>query len=122
LSAINSDPGDPASYLSLVATGAENPYAASIVQDTANGGRLSGLLKISSAEVGEAIEAVYRQLLGRQPLASEQLGDAESQVPQGSTLRRRIRGPRRRQRPVHQPPQPHGAPSRPRQPPTSSSV
>jgi len=37
----------------------------------------------SSAELSEAIEAVYRQLLGRQPLASEQLGDAESQFRKG---------------------------------------
>ena len=37
----------------------------------------------SSAELGEAIEAVYRQLLGRQPLASEQLGDTESQFRKG---------------------------------------
>ena len=37
----------------------------------------------SSAEATEAIEAVYRQLLGRQPLASEQLGDAESQLRNG---------------------------------------
>jgi hypothetical protein len=67
LPAINSDPGDPASYLSLVATGAENPYAASIVKDTANGGRLSGLLKISSAEVGavsEAEKSALRTALG----------------------------------------------------------
>jgi phycobilisome core-membrane linker protein len=37
----------------------------------------------SSAEASEAIEAVYRQLLGRQPLAAEQLGDAESQLRNG---------------------------------------
>ena len=37
----------------------------------------------SRAEVTQVIEAVYRQLLGRQPLASEQLGDAESQLRQG---------------------------------------
>jgi len=36
-----------------------------------------------TAEVTEAIEAVYRQLLGRQPLAAEQLGDAESQFRKG---------------------------------------
>jgi phycobilisome core-membrane linker protein len=33
----------------------------------------------SEAEVQTAIEAVYRQLLNRQPLAAERLGDAESQ-------------------------------------------
>jgi hypothetical protein len=67
LPAINSDPGDPASYLSLVATGAENPYAASLGQDSASGGRLSGLLKISSAEVGavsEAEKSALRTALG----------------------------------------------------------
>jgi len=37
----------------------------------------------STAELTEAIEAVYRQLLGRQPLASEQLVDAESQFRKG---------------------------------------
>ncbi|NDG75756.1 MAG: cell wall anchor protein [Synechococcaceae bacterium WB8_1B_136] len=37
----------------------------------------------SSAELSVAIEAVYRQLLGRQPLASEALGDAESQLRNG---------------------------------------
>ena len=37
----------------------------------------------STAELSEAIEAVYRQLLGRQPLASEQLVDAESQFRKG---------------------------------------
>jgi phycobilisome core-membrane linker protein len=36
-----------------------------------------------TAEVTEAIEAVYRQLLGRQPLAAEQLEDAESQFRKG---------------------------------------
>jgi len=36
-----------------------------------------------TAEVNEAIAAVYRQLLGRQPLASEQLQDAESQFRKG---------------------------------------
>jgi phycobilisome core-membrane linker protein len=40
-------------------------------------------MRPSSAEVNEAIEAVYRQLLGRQPLASEALGDAESQLRNG---------------------------------------
>jgi phycobilisome core-membrane linker protein len=40
-------------------------------------------MRPTSAEVGEAIEAVYRQLLGRQPLASEALGDAESQLRKG---------------------------------------
>ncbi|MFM8975549.1 MAG: phycobilisome rod-core linker polypeptide, partial [Vulcanococcus sp.] len=38
----------------------------------------------SSAELSAGIEAVYRQLLGRQPLASEQLVDAESQFRKGS--------------------------------------
>ncbi|MBM5792850.1 MAG: cell wall anchor protein, partial [Cyanobacteria bacterium M_surface_7_m2_037] len=37
----------------------------------------------STAELIEAIEAVYRQLLGRQPWASEQLLDAESQFFKG---------------------------------------
>ena len=37
----------------------------------------------SSDELSAAIEAVYRQLLGRQPLASEQLSDAESQFRKG---------------------------------------
>ena len=40
-------------------------------------------MRPSSGEVNQAIEAVYRQLLGRQPLASEQLGDAESQLRKG---------------------------------------
>jgi phycobilisome core-membrane linker protein len=40
-------------------------------------------MRPSSAEVSAAIEAVYRQLLGRQPLASEALGDAESQFRKG---------------------------------------
>lgn len=38
----------------------------------------------STAEVQEAIEAVYRQLIGRQPLASEALGEAESKLRMGS--------------------------------------
>jgi phycobilisome core-membrane linker protein len=37
----------------------------------------------SSTELSEAIEAVYRQFLGRQPLAAEQLIDAESQLRKG---------------------------------------
>ncbi|MFZ9850040.1 MAG: phycobilisome rod-core linker polypeptide [Vulcanococcus sp.] len=41
-------------------------------------------MRPTSAEQTEAIEAVYRQLLGRQPLASEQLVDAESQLRKGS--------------------------------------
>jgi phycobilisome core-membrane linker protein len=40
-------------------------------------------MRPSAAEQSQAIEAVYRQLLGRQPLASEQLGDAESQLRKG---------------------------------------
>ncbi|MFM2158835.1 MAG: hypothetical protein RLZZ124_1309, partial [Cyanobacteriota bacterium] len=40
-------------------------------------------MRPSTAEQTQAIEAVYRQLLGRQPLASEQLGDAESQLRKG---------------------------------------
>jgi phycobilisome core-membrane linker protein len=40
-------------------------------------------MRPTSAEVNEAIEAVYRQLLGRQPLAAEALGDAESQLRNG---------------------------------------
>jgi phycobilisome core-membrane linker protein len=40
-------------------------------------------MRPTSSEQTEAIEAVYRQLLGRQPLASEQLGDAESQLRKG---------------------------------------
>jgi phycobilisome core-membrane linker protein len=48
---------------------------------------LGGVVKLSmqpsTSELSEAIEAVYRQLLGRQPLASEQLGDAESQLRNG---------------------------------------
>jgi phycobilisome core-membrane linker protein len=40
-------------------------------------------MRPSSAELSTAIEAVYRQLLGRQPLASEALGDAESQFRKG---------------------------------------
>ena len=49
---------------------------------------LGGIVKVSprssSAELSAGIEAVYRQLLGRQPLASEQLVDAESQFRKGS--------------------------------------
>jgi phycobilisome core-membrane linker protein len=41
-------------------------------------------MRPSSAEQTQAIEAVYRQLLGRQPLASEQLADAESQLRKGN--------------------------------------
>ena len=40
-------------------------------------------MRPSSGEISTAIEAVYRQLLGRQPLASEALGDAESQIRKG---------------------------------------
>jgi phycobilisome core-membrane linker protein len=40
-------------------------------------------MRPTSAEVNEAIEAVYRQLLGRQPLAAEALSDAESQLRNG---------------------------------------
>ncbi len=40
-------------------------------------------MRPGTAEVQEAIEAVYRQLIGRQPLASEALGDAESQFRKG---------------------------------------
>jgi phycobilisome core-membrane linker protein len=49
---------------------------------------LGGVVKLSprssSAELSTGIEAVYRQLLGRQPLASEQLVDAESQFRKGT--------------------------------------
>lgn len=38
----------------------------------------------STAEQTAVIAAVYRQLLGRQPLGSEQLGDAESQLRNGT--------------------------------------
>ena len=41
-------------------------------------------MRPSSVEQTQAIEAVYRQLLGRQPLASEQLADAESQLRKGN--------------------------------------
>ena len=41
-------------------------------------------MRPSSSELNAAIEAVYRQLLGRQPLAAEALGDAESQLRKGS--------------------------------------
>ena len=48
---------------------------------------LGGVVKVSprssSTELSAGIEAVYRQLLGRQPLASEQLVDAESQFRKG---------------------------------------
>ena len=48
---------------------------------------LGSVVKLSmqptSAEQSAAIAAVYRQLLGRQPLGSEQLGDAESQLRNG---------------------------------------
>ena len=48
---------------------------------------LGGVVKLSrrptSSEQSEAIEATYRQLLGRQPLASEALGDTESQLRKG---------------------------------------
>ena len=40
-------------------------------------------MRPTTSEQTEAIEAVYRQLLGRQPLASEQLVDAESQFRKG---------------------------------------
>ena len=40
-------------------------------------------MRPGTAEVQEAIEAVYRQLIGRQPLASEALSDAESQFRKG---------------------------------------
>ena len=41
-------------------------------------------MRPSSVEQTQAIESVYRQLLGRQPLASEQLADAESQLRKGN--------------------------------------
>jgi phycobilisome core-membrane linker protein len=51
---------------------------------------LGGVLKLamaaSPAERTQAIEAVYRQLLGRQPLASERLVDAESQLRNGELM------------------------------------
>ena len=40
-------------------------------------------MRPTTAEQSQAIEAVYRQLLGRQPLGSEALGDAESQLRKG---------------------------------------
>jgi phycobilisome core-membrane linker protein len=51
---------------------------------------LGSVLKLamaaSPAEQTQAIEAVYRQLLGRQPLASERLVDAESQLRNGELM------------------------------------
>jgi hypothetical protein len=56
LPAANSDPGNPASYLSVSATANENPYASALQQNFASGGNLSASLKISSVEVGAVSE------------------------------------------------------------------
>ena len=47
------------------------------------GSRVILSMRPSAAEQTLVIEAVYRQLLGRQPLASERLSDAESQLRNG---------------------------------------
>jgi phycobilisome core-membrane linker protein len=47
------------------------------------GSRIVLSMRPSAAEQTLAIEAVYRQLLGRQPLTSERLSDAESQLRNG---------------------------------------
>jgi phycobilisome core-membrane linker protein len=86
-------------WSAAVATGAsgttaEQPGAAMVkalkagnLQGFAKRQSLGGVVKLSrrpsEAEVTIVIEAVYRQLLGRQPLASEALGDAESQLRNG---------------------------------------
>jgi len=62
LPALNSDPGDPASYLSVSATRNENPYASALQQNVAGGGSLSASLKIGSVEVG-AVSAQEREAL-----------------------------------------------------------
>ena len=73
---------------------AEQPGAAMVkalkpgsLQGFAKRRSLGSVVKLSmrptTAETQEAIEAVYRQLIGRQPLASEALGDAESQFRKG---------------------------------------
>jgi hypothetical protein len=62
LPALNSDPGDPASYLSVSATPNENPYASALQQNLAGGGSLTAALKISSVEVG-AVSAQEKEAL-----------------------------------------------------------
>jgi len=64
LPAANSDPGDPASYLSLSATANENSYTSALQQNLSSGGSLSAVLKISAVEVG-AVSAQEREALKR---------------------------------------------------------
>ena len=56
LPAANSDPGDPASYLSVSATANENTYTSALQQNFSDGGSLSAFLKINSVEVGAVSE------------------------------------------------------------------
>jgi len=64
LPAANSDPGDPASYLSVSATTNENLYSSALQQNLSNGGSLSAVLKISAVEVG-AVSAQEKEALKR---------------------------------------------------------
>ena len=52
LPVLNSDPGDPKTYLSITATGPDNPHLAALDKASSDGGQLSATLKISSVEVG----------------------------------------------------------------------
>jgi hypothetical protein len=52
LPVLNSDPGDPETYLSITATGPDNPHLAALNKTSSDGGQLSATLKISSVEVG----------------------------------------------------------------------
>jgi hypothetical protein len=60
LPVLNSDPGDPETYLSITATGQDNPYVAALDKTASDGGQLSATVKISSVEVG-AVSADDRQ-------------------------------------------------------------
>jgi hypothetical protein len=52
LPVLNSDPGDPETYLSITATTQENPYLEAMSKTASDGGQLSATVKISGVEVG----------------------------------------------------------------------
>jgi hypothetical protein len=51
LPVVSSDPGDPETYLSITATGQENPYIAAMNKTASDGGQLSATVKIGDVKV-----------------------------------------------------------------------
>jgi hypothetical protein len=78
LPVLNSDPGDPETYLSLTATGQDNPYVAALDKAASDGGQLSATVKISSVEVG-AVSADDRQAV-RAALGGSEVNDLRTDL------------------------------------------